>query len=261
MVEMNCMKAAQEYVKMGFSIIPVTHDKRPAVHEWKTFQSRHALPSEIEEWWTKWPGCGVGIITGTISGLVVVDIDSPEAANKIADMKAQDFSYGIGEPPTVITGKGFHLYYRYPTGVGVVGNSVNKELGLDIRGEGGYVVAPPSTHPSGRQYRWVKHRHLWNRLMPTLPSVFLVVRSSGYQGNEQDYEPWAAALLADGMGEGGRNDAVARLAGRYILKGLGENEVYEIVSMWNSLRNSPPLPEKEVETTVASIMAKHKRGS
>lgn len=248
------MKAAQEYVRKGFSVIPVTHDKRPAVHEWKTFQSRHALPSEIEEWYAKWPTCGVGIITGTISGLVVVDIDSPEALQKMVEIKDQ-----LGAPPTVVTGKGFHMYYRYPTGVGVVGNSVNKELGLDIRGEGGYVVAPPSVHPSGVQYRWVKHRHLWNRLMPTLPSVFLAVKSSGYQGNETDEQHWATDLFCEGVEEGGRNDACARLAGRLILKGLGGAEVFEILTLWNEHRNAPPLPGHEVRRTVESIMASQRR--
>lgn len=240
-------KAASEYVKMGFSVIPTNLDKTPLLREWRSFQKRHAMVSEIVEWYTMWPDAGVAIITGGISNLVVVDLDTREAVEKIKNES-------VGKPPAVITGKGYHLYYRYRSGVG---NSVNRELGLDIRGEGGYVIAPPSKHPSGKTYIW-SQRHIWNTNMIDLPDLFFV-KQPEYRGNETDEQHWATDLFCEGVEEGGRNDACARLAGRLLLKGLGEAEVFEVLHLWNEHRNNPPLPGHEVRRTVESIAASHRR--
>jgi hypothetical protein len=242
--------AALKYLDFGFSVIPLGLDKRPMLSSWRSFQKRHPLESQVRSWFEQWPDAGVGIVTGWLSRLVVVDLDSDKAVEHV---RKQMKRY----PPTVKTGKGWHLYYRYPAEK-EIRNSVNADIGLDIRGDGGYVVAPPSIHPSGRKYEWSTTRHLWNTQMPVLPEFLIDERPNNYQGNETDQPHWAVEMLVNGIPEGGRNQAVAKLAGRFILKGLGEREVLELLFMWNS-RNNPPLGEREIETTVASIMATHRR--
>jgi len=101
--------------------------------------------AEIREWWEKWPKARIGLVTGQVSGVVVVDIDG-EAG--------EEFLKGKELPPTccVRTARGKHLYFKYPDFY--VHNYV-KVNGLDIRGDRGYVILPPSSHHAGKEYEWV----------------------------------------------------------------------------------------------------------
>lgn len=100
----------------------------------------------IKGWWTKWPNASVGIATGMKSGMSVVDLDGPEG---IASGKR----LGLRSSVLVLTGNGEQLYYADPNGL--LDNSVKKlAIGVDTRGNGGYVVAPPSLHPNGKRYVW-----------------------------------------------------------------------------------------------------------
>jgi putative DNA primase/helicase len=106
----------------------------------------------IKQWFAKWPDANVGIATGRVSGLVVVDIDGPEGEKLLADFNAE---FGpLPEDLSATTGKGRHLYFAYPPDAQSIKNIGNGKL--DLRGDGGYVVAPPSRHASGRVYAW-KH--------------------------------------------------------------------------------------------------------
>ena len=119
-----------------------------------------ADPAQIRRWWRRWPGANVGIATGARSGLSVVDVDLHHGATASLDALA---AAGHVLPPTLRAltgGGGFHLFYRQPAEV-TVPNTVGRLPGIeeplpgiDLRGDGGYVVAPPSRHVSGRPYRW-----------------------------------------------------------------------------------------------------------
>ena len=79
------LTAALDYCKRGFSVIPIIpKDKKPLIR-WEEYQTRRATEDEIKEWWAKWPDANGGIVTGTVSGLVVIDIDSVEAKEKLKD--------------------------------------------------------------------------------------------------------------------------------------------------------------------------------
>lgn len=99
----------------------------------------------IQTWWENWPSANIGIATGEKSNLFVCDADSPIIVND-AEMR--------GLPPTrrVRTGNGQHAYFKHPGFK--VPNKVKVE-GFDFRGDGGYVIAPPSLHASGKQYEWL----------------------------------------------------------------------------------------------------------
>lgn len=112
---------------------------------------------QIEGWWARWPNANVAIRTGEVSGLVVVDIDPDHGGDASLDRLVEEH----GSPPVgrvVRTGSGGrHLYFRHPGGV--VRNDAGRRLGpgLDIRGDGGYVIAPPSRHASGGHYSVAGH--------------------------------------------------------------------------------------------------------
>ena len=228
------------YRLKGFSIIPVVRgSKRPALASWKEFQERRATDEELKAWFGNGSRNGIGIVTGVISGIAVVDFDSPEAVK---------FAKANGFPPTPLmkTGKGYHAYYRYSAGVR---NFQKRDdlPGIDLRGDGGFVVAPPSFHASGNCYQWVKGKGLDDLPMAELPSMILAKRP-------EDKTP--LVNLYKGVARGSRNDALARLAGSWAKDCLPFNECLEMAYAWNSL-NKPPLPGKEIEGTIRSIISRH----
>ena len=226
---------AKEYVcKFGFSVIPVGKDKKPII-DWKEYQTRYPSPEELEKWFSDGKN-NIAIVTGPISGIAVLDIDGEEGEESIKQNKLY-----LPPAPCVKTGKGYHYYFKYQNGVR---NFTRRYPGIDLRGEGGYVLAPPSVHPSGAIYEWIIPIE---EDLPELPDWVL---------NEKEKiierEPGWVEKLLEGVEEGQRNDTLARLAGHYFGKGLGFDETKMILLDWNK-RNRPPLPEEEVIRTVESI--------
>ena len=129
---------------LGFSVFPVVHrDKRPALPSWKAYQTERAMPVTIAGWASR--ASNIGIATGAVSNLIVLDLDNADA---IAEAERR----GLPDTLTVRTGKGRHVYFAHP-GV-TCGNRAGIFPGADIRGDGGYVVGPGSIHPNGSAYEW-----------------------------------------------------------------------------------------------------------
>src|SRR5262245_32200618 len=137
------------YLKLGFSLIPLAYKGKKPSTSWKEFQERHASAEERSVWFGDFTLTNVGIVTGRISGIVVLDVDGEEGEASLSTLGALPIT------PRVVTGRGRHLYFKHPGTF--VGNPVNRLPGLDVRGDGGYVVAPPSIHPDGSVYEWALH--------------------------------------------------------------------------------------------------------
>ncbi len=108
---------------------------------------------QIRSWWSKWNNANIGIITGVASGLIVLDLDTRNEGSTSLDVLQQ--TYGP-LPETLIVhtpSGGRHFYFIYPKGV-QVGSKIGFRKGLDIRANGGFVVAPPSRGANGKQYAW-----------------------------------------------------------------------------------------------------------
>ena len=129
----------------GWSSIPVRQrDKRPALKRWRAYQSAHASNADVERWAAR--GYNAGIVTGAISGLLVLDLDNAAAI-------AEAERLGLPETVTASTAKGRHHYFAHPGGW--IKNRAGILPGIDIRADGGFVVAPGSIHPSGIRYTWI----------------------------------------------------------------------------------------------------------
>jgi energy-coupling factor transporter ATP-binding protein EcfA2 len=140
------LNAVMDYESHGFSVIPLRpRDKKP-LQKWDEYQRRRATDDELLLWFDQNPDANVGIVTGSVSNLIVLDVDGDEGYRELEQRG--------GLPATWIatTGKGYHAYFSHPGWE--VRNFARKLPGLDLRGDGGYVVAPPSIHPSGREYGW-----------------------------------------------------------------------------------------------------------
>lgn len=142
-----------ELSRFGFSVMPCRRgtgtdaDKQPLLGEWKPLQSRRATEEEILGWIEYYGDTNWAIITGATSGVVVLDIDSQEGERAAEAM-------GLPETVVVSTAHGRHLYFRHPGHL--VPNWAKRLPGMDFRGDGGYVIAPGSVHPTGVVYEWIE---------------------------------------------------------------------------------------------------------
>ena len=232
----------QGYVDSGWSVLPVKpEEKRPYMTNWLQYMHTKATPAQVQSWFTNLSGAGVGVVTGKISNIVVLDVESycPTPIEEI-----------LKKYPTQMIARsgsgGWHLYYQYPTGVSKVANRVGIFEGADLRGDGGFIVLPPTRHPSGGYYQWQQ------RGIPgAFPVAFLELEAKPTIQNEG----WIKEALR-GVTKGGRNDTCARLAGYFFKKGMAYDIVETLLLEWNE-RNDPPMPLKELRTTLKSIERSH----
>lgn len=124
--------------------------KHPRLGGWQTHAS--ADERQVDQWWTEWPGAGIGVATGAASRVWVLDCDGEEALNWY---KEQSKRHGVTRTIGVRTGRGRHFWWVYPEGV-TIRNAQGIAPGVDVRGEGGYVIAPPTRHRSGPRYEWLR---------------------------------------------------------------------------------------------------------
>jgi hypothetical protein len=229
---------------------------------WTEYQKRLPTEEEVRNWFTLNPHANVGIITGKISNLVVFDLDSPEA------QEYADGEGGFPETPKVKTGKGSHVYMRHPGFT--VKNNVNQKLTIDIRGDGGYVVAPPSVHGSGRRYIWEKGYSI-SEIDPAPCSPWMVdylkdlaapkekpVREAPLVNDEIRREETKAGksyieIIQKGCLHGDRDSTATRLIGHWLECGMEEKEIWEMAMVWNETKNKPPLPESELRKIFESV--------
>ena len=234
------LAAALSYRTMNLSVIPVGSNKR-AVIEWKEFQTRLPREEEIREWFNNPSAKGIAIVTGVISGLVVVDTEAE------ADISEMDFGTTV---ESISGGGGRHFYYKYPNSR-VIGNRAGIRPKIDIRGEGGYVIVPPSLHPSGGQYKWAKS--IEDNAPAELPKWLL---------EELTQNPTAKALISTPVLEGRRNDTATRYVGKLLTqykRDEWETIVWEKLKDWNRTEVTPPLDEKELRSILDSISSKEAR--
>jgi Bifunctional DNA primase/polymerase, N-terminal/Primase C terminal 1 (PriCT-1) len=256
------LTAALAYARKGFAVIPLhsvpdgicscgcsnpacnSRGKHPRIAEWQIYPARDE--ARIHELWGRWPDANVGIVTGAVSGNVVLDEDPRNGGQEsLAELQLK---YGpIPSTREAFTGGGGrHFYFLHP-GFQVSNSSGAVGPGLDVKGDGGYVVAPPSLHFSGRRYSWVR-----NVDIATAPSWLLDACRKQSPSSITAPEEWVR-LIRDGATDGARNATATRLAGHLLRRRIDPFVALEIVRTWNECRCRPPLDDKEVERVVDSI--------
>jgi len=207
----------------------------------------------VERWFADQPW-NVGIATGAVSGIVVLDIDPRHGGDE--SLAALERQHGP-MPPTwrfLTGGGGEHLLFRHPGGI--VTNSAGEIAnGIDVRGDGGYIVAPPSQHICGRRYAISVDHHPDETPLADLPAWLLAAvrpTAPGIKRQPASATEWRARI-ANAVPEGERNVAFARIAGLLLGRRIDPHVCLELLLAFNDSRCVPPLPQPEVVATLASI--------
>lgn len=238
------VELALSYLKKGWSVLPCGKNKTPLV-SWKEFQTRFPTEEEVKKWFEIYPDAQVGIVTGKISNLTVVDAE-----------KGADPSFLPQDTMIVGTGgQGYHYLYLYEPGV--TNKARIKEL-IDIRSEGGYIVAAGSVSEKG-PYTILQDKPLLpfpKELFPEKVDVFQTPGASSFkQFEKREFKDYP------GYGKGQRNDETARYIG-YVLTQVHpadwDTEGWNIVVRANE-KNTPPLASNELRNTFNSIKTTERR--
>lgn len=218
----NFFDIAMFYTKHNIKVFPVKRqDKKPLCAN--GFKSATADKVVLQEWNNKFPNCNVGIPTGHINNIFVVDIDGEQG---FKSLNCLELIYGKLDAPTVITGKGKHLYFKMPENVELKCSTNKIADHIDIRANGGYVVAPPSIHENGHRYTW--ENFIPNQDFPEAPSWLISLIANA----EKQPLPVSGVLeeIASAP-EGKRNDTLYKrsisLIGRAMRKNLNMAEIKE----------------------------------
>lgn len=243
-----------EYLRRNWSVIPLRYkDKRPSVR-WQEFQHRRPSVEDIKSWQTRWSTINLGIVTGIISGIVVVDID-PKHSGDDSLASLEESNSDLPKTVEAITGGGgHHLYFTHPGGV--IHNKVGLAPGIDIRGDGGFVVAPPSMHVSGARYSWAPgHSPEQIELMP-LPEWLLTMITGEDRRAGHSRDHWCN-LVKQPVAEGERKKTIVSMADHLLWHGVDPDIVMEMLLCWNKIRCNPPLAEEDVVKTVEGTTRTH----
>ncbi len=282
-IEDDILAQARAYTRMGFAVLPVhrpllqagarvcscgkLHCASPAKHPVGRLVPRGALQAvkdtrQVTEWFAG-TRHNIGIATGEASNLIVLDIDPRHGG----DATLACFERLQGKlPPTVrfkTGGGGQHILFRHPGGY--IPNSAGKiGPGVDVRADGGYIVAPPSEHISGGRYEVDGRFGFDITRIADMPEILKAVvilptrKSRSRKNAAEKRSAWRAALSSQ-VPEGRRNESIARLAGLLLGRGLDPHVSLDILLAYNDSRLAPPLNPHEVIATVASIASREGR--
>lgn len=260
----NLLSAAVAYASAGYPVFPL-HEldelhrcscgkpgcehggKHPRVS--RGFHAATTDTAQVLRWWRKWPNGNIGIRTGAASGLLVIDVDD---LTGLDELEAR-----IGKLPATLTAStgsgGLHLYFRYPN-VEIRNSAGKLTRGVDVRGEGGYIVAPPS--------RTMRPYAILDKLPQAEPPGALVAAleedSRGAGGLEKRprrrINPGSSVAVVGGpIGAGARNDSLTRIVGR-LHDGVRDlDELVAALDEVNRARCAPPLELDEVQRIASSI--------
>lgn len=256
--ELGANEDAIDLARLGWAIFPVIpRDKRPATtHGFKDASRDVAL---VRDMFRPSSSYNIGVATGSLSdGLVVIDADVKPGQGKDGASFVETWQREHGAWPDTVEavsgGGGHHWYFSAPSGIK---SSANAEHGVDVRGEGGYIVAPPSVHPSGTRYEWVVGASPFERDVAQANDSVLGLIS--YLSSKPKGSPrWNEKEVVP---EGTRDDELFRACSSWQARGFSDEEIMNLALEYNERSFRPPLSADEVRAKVEHVTSTYPKRS
>jgi uncharacterized protein YdaU (DUF1376 family) len=247
--------SAVELAKQGYRVFPLhissngkcscgnpacpSPGKHPRINGWR--EKASSDPIIVDTFWARFPDSNIGIATGQGSDVVVLDVDGEIGEATLKSLA--EAHGGLPDTLTVLTGRGKHLYFKAPgtrlgNRVGTLGP------GVDIRGDGGYVVAPPSKHHNGSTYEWVDPKSNIAEMPDWITQLSNDTTQDKQEGN-----------LTGKIDEGNRNDSLFKLGASMRGRGHTQAEIGDALLVVNEDQCDPPLSQEEVRQIAESAAA------
>src|SRR5579864_9401605 len=225
----------------GCRLFPV-EGKIPLVKDWPALASNRA--EQIAAWKKQFPACNWGLATGPGSGVFAVDFDGEQG-----QASGQAWSQEHGEDWTQTrmarTARGYHAFFRWPRTSLQIRNSASKIApGVDVRGDGGYVVVPPSIHPSGIPYEWLND-------LPVADAPDWLLRLLQGRGIESAHT--AESNEETKIPAGQRTPTLFSLAGSMRKRGMDAEAIEAALWLHNEAHCDPPLPSEKIHQLAISV--------
>lgn len=247
-------RAASRLAEFGWSVFPCAPRGKVPVTPNGLLDATQDLV-RITRFWAANPEHNIAVRCGAESDLVVLDVDGEVGFDSLRGLEER-----FGDLPTTVSvktpGGGQHYYFHHP-GKEIRNTTGFPGTGLDVRGDGGYVLVPPSMGPMGRRYVLDDEAEIAD--MPPWLLDLLSDRQRG-TGDRVDDSVWEA-MVTKGVDSGERNAQLTRLAGYLWSHGLQEGIVLGLLLNTNRERCSPPLSDREVTKIVGSVKRMRERDS
>jgi hypothetical protein len=237
----NTLDFALAYAGKGWEVFPCKpKDKLPLV-KWADMATIET--NMLMGWWDTNPTANIAIATGKRSGIIVLDVDTDHGGEEsLKELIRQHGELPI-TPEARTGGGGRHIFFLHP-GVEIRNSAGRLGPGLDVRGDGGYVVAAPSVHPNGQVYQWsVKPSETQ---LADLPQWFL--------DSLKDTPVSAMPVASNGMiANGARNNTLTSMAGSMRRRGFDEDSIFQALIVHNRQHCSPPLTDGDILVIARSV--------
>lgn len=269
------------YQKQGLSVIPVRPNKRPFI-KWERYQTEKADQDQIHEWWGKWPNANIGLVTGPISGVMVVDVDSPAGHDALNEFLPDNLQTPVARTPA----GGWHYYFQYKKGLV---NRARVISDCDVRTDGGYVVAPASVGENGKPYFWLPALGMHEVQSVEMPDMLFGILQQGggnalassrehikkdrrpssiidrihsYRGDDTPARVVKSSQVSSSvvidLQKGGRDEALFHLAHHLVKGGMPVANIQKYMLFFGA-HCTPPFPEKEIHTKIESALKRSEK--
>lgn len=253
----NFKNDALYYANLGFSVFPLWKKSKNPITKNGLYDAT-TDEKQINYWWGRYPEDNIGIATGKVSGNIIVvdlDIDKNKDINGYHTLLKWEREHGkLPETAMSITGRGgYHLFFR--TDGRSIQNSVDLYEGIDIRADGGYIVAPPSIHPNGNKYEW-EYSPEDTPIADANELVYLFL-----QGKKKlEVESKKNFKVPDAIPQGQRVGTLFKLTSSLQAKGLSDDAIRAAVIEENNIRCIPPLMDAELDKEVFPALKRYEKG-
>jgi hypothetical protein len=243
------------------SVIPARQDKKPFI-VWQGYQKERANEDQIRRWWQKWPKANPAIVTGAISGVMVVDADSQKGIDTLDDTFIPE---NLLMPLCQTPKGGRHYYFKYKPGLS---NGVRVLTDTDFRTDGGYVLAPPGSNGNGKAYEWILDLSLDETPPPEMPEMLYTVLQQGSHGarsytnmhllgervaGDDHNRPQTATSDHRAFSKGYRDDTLFNIANCLVKGEMPRDNILNVLSFIASCCD-PPYPSKDVLIKIESAL-------